>query len=31
MEDEKMITPEEANKFEADVEDVNEEEEKENV
>lgn len=30
MEDEKMITPEEANKFEADVEDVNEKEEKEN-
>lgn len=30
MEDEKMITPEEANKFEADVEDVNEKEENEN-
>lgn len=30
MEDEKMITPEEANKFEGDVEDVNEKEEKEN-
>lgn len=30
MEDEKMITPEDANKFEADVKDVNEKEEKEN-
>lgn len=30
MEDEKMITPEEANNFEVDVEDVNEKEEKEN-
>lgn len=31
MEDEKIITPEEANKFKADVEDVNEKEDKENV